>query len=152
MPPRRFLSVEECARCALFGIVATLMAFSFPKPGMAEVDIPDRAHAIYEAAETACKLLYGENHLTAEEQSTLKYYCQRVQHPVEFMQDQDWWRNNAPAMLQAAPSEKDFIDTLVRQQIQKERCLANGGSEFICALCPPDVGGTNIYKECGPIQ
>jgi hypothetical protein len=116
------------------------MFLAFCGSSSAEESLFGKGHLIYRAAEMACELKYGENHLADSEQSTLKHYCQRLQNPVEFLQDQDWWKQHAPALLQASrhstTPKESLLDLPSLQEANAvrafSRCLSNGGSQQAC--------------------
>lgn len=63
--------------------------------------LPHLLHNLHSAADMACHWEYGENHLTNDDGDKLKYYCSRLQHPGEWLQDTDWWQNHLPDFVQA---------------------------------------------------
>jgi hypothetical protein len=138
------------ARCACV-VIAGLILPALQGSCLAEPDIPERLKFLYETAKRACEVAFGENHVISGEKNTPKYYCQRLQHPYEFMQDQGWWKAHLPANVQAAPRqpvhspvERWWADTEQAWWLQHERayesqdtlnCKANGGSDDFCVTC-----------------
>lgn len=118
------------------------MMLAIQSPCLAEINPVEVALHLYEGAERYCHASYGENHVASDEKNAMKYYCQRLQHPVEFLQDQDWWKNNLPAGFQAGPRPIEISEGEKRlQDFEKKhhdalfQCKLNGGSDGDCWMC-----------------
>jgi hypothetical protein len=77
-------------------------------------------HLFHKFAEVACRVAYGENPLARSDSNKLRYYCSRLQHPLAWAQDQDWWKANLPHLLQATkpPLDKPLLSP--KEQLENE--------------------------------
>lgn len=122
--------------------IAALTMLTVQGPSLADFEPPEALHVLYDVAEHVCHARFGENHVISDETDAMKYYCQRLQHPIEFLQDQDWWKQHLPANLQAVPRPKELSPGEKRlQEFEKRnegalaRCKLNGGSGGDCWMC-----------------
>lgn len=98
-------------RPVLFGIAIGFLLGCISSTAAADDDEPAAlgwVEKLHHGAGLFCRFYYGDNHLTVDERDTLKYYCARLEHPIEWAQDQKWWKEHLPSFLQAAtPPEKN---------------------------------------------
>jgi len=91
---------------------------------------------IIRVAKVICRGVYG-NTRPQVNQNTLKHYCGRLQHPESFLQDLEWWKQHAPAFLQAKPELK--VDQTPHERAVQEAylrdCRSRGGPESVCQRC-----------------
>ena len=59
-----------------------------------------RLHHIHRVAEAACHWSFLENRLGNDAKEELKFYCSRLEHPLEWAQDQQWWKAHLPNFMQ----------------------------------------------------
>ena len=100
------------------------------RPASAEESPLRSAGAMLKVAKIICSSVYGKTRPQVN-QATLQHYCGRLQHPQSFLQDLEWWKQNAPALLQGppAPEPPPFRET------QYRACVSKGNPEILCMQC-----------------
>jgi hypothetical protein len=67
-------------------------------------------HGIHKIAEAVCHWRYLENRLRGDQKEELRKYCSRLEHPVNWAQEQQWWKDRLPDFMQGLDR-----DSLYRQ-------------------------------------
>ena len=105
----------------------------------AQQSLLNTANDIGRVAKLICRGAYG-NTRPQVNQDTLRYYCGRLQHPESFLQDLEWWKQHAPAFLQAKPEPK--LDPVHMTPYERDmqqaflgNCRSRGGPESVCQRC-----------------
>ena len=99
-------------------------------PALAQ-DSPLRsAGAMLKIAKMICSGVYGKTRPQVNE-GTLQHYCGRLRHPESFLQDLEWWKQNAPAFLQGPPAP----ETPPFRETQYRACVSRGNPEIECLRC-----------------
>jgi hypothetical protein len=131
-------------------LLGGVIALALCEAAHSQQPVISTAKDVYNAAKLICVGSYGRTRPLKIDQGTLKYYCGRLLHPESWLQDQEWWKRNAPALLQA-PEEKPRVqskplveppqdpharlDEFARRWEVIQRCRRRGGSESLCNSC-----------------